>query len=210
MVKKAKKPKVRDRKKPVKSVSTKMTPRTELFVLEFLKDLNAGNAAKRAGFSENGARQAGHRLLTNVDVQAAIAEAMEKRAKSIETDATWLLKRLREEADADILECFDEKTNTIRPMSDWPLVWRQGLMAQLEITTLFGADENGPKSIGTTTKIKPADRHQKLMAIGKHTNIGAFAKALVKKAEDDGPNQFLQEVYGNSIRPGGAGGGNVH
>lgn len=39
----------------------------------YLKTTNATNAAIEAGYSENGARQEGSRLLTNVDLRAAVA-----------------------------------------------------------------------------------------------------------------------------------------
>lgn len=44
------------------------------FCHEYLKDRNATQAAKRAGYSEKCARQQGQRLLTNADVSAYIAE----------------------------------------------------------------------------------------------------------------------------------------
>ena len=58
-----------------------MTPKQECFCREYLVDLNATAAAHRAGYSERTAKQQGSRLLTNADVQAAIAEAQEARAK---------------------------------------------------------------------------------------------------------------------------------
>lgn len=201
----AKKPKRKTRKKTAGVRSTNLTPRAALFVLEYLKDLNATKAAIRAGFSENGAKQAGSRLLTNVDVQAAVAKAMEDRAKAVQTDAEWLLKRLREEADADIGEVFNPD-GTIKPLHEWPAVWRKGLMMQMEVRTIFGEND---KPIGSIAKIKPSDRHRKLMAIGQHTNIGAFLKGLPPKPTEDATQAFLEEVYGNSIRPGGSA-GKVH
>ncbi len=58
-----------------------MTPKQESFCREYLVDLNATAAAHRAGYSERTAKQQGSRLLTNVDVQAAIMEAQEARAE---------------------------------------------------------------------------------------------------------------------------------
>ncbi len=58
-----------------------MTPKQERFVQEFMIDSNATQAAVRAGYSDHTAKQQGSRLLTNADVQAAIAEAQEARAE---------------------------------------------------------------------------------------------------------------------------------
>ncbi len=52
-----------------------LTPKQELFVREYLVDLNATQAAIRAGYSADTARQQGSRLLTDVDVQDAVAAA---------------------------------------------------------------------------------------------------------------------------------------
>ena len=51
----------------------KVTKRQQRFAEEFAKDANATQAAVRAGFSKKAAKQQGARLLTYVDVQAAIA-----------------------------------------------------------------------------------------------------------------------------------------
>jgi hypothetical protein len=56
-----------------------LTPKQERFAAELIK--NGGNAAKAAigaGYSEKGARQAGHHLLTNIDIQARIQRARER------------------------------------------------------------------------------------------------------------------------------------
>ena len=52
--------------------------RQQLFVTEYLKDLNATQAAIRAGYSERTARSQGQRLLTKVDIKNAITEAQTK------------------------------------------------------------------------------------------------------------------------------------
>ncbi|OAJ35323.1 terminase small subunit [Piscirickettsia salmonis] len=51
----------------------KLSPKKEKFVNEYLKDFNATQAAIRAGYSEKGARQQAHKLLTNADIKKAIA-----------------------------------------------------------------------------------------------------------------------------------------
>lgn len=56
----------------------KLTPKQERFVTEYLIDLNATQAAIRAGYSKHTADVQGPRLLRNVGVRAAI-EAGQKR-----------------------------------------------------------------------------------------------------------------------------------
>lgn len=61
-----------------------LTPKQERFVQEYLVDLNATQAAIRAGYSRKTADVQGSRLLGNVKVQAVIQEAMKKRAQRTE------------------------------------------------------------------------------------------------------------------------------
>ena len=61
-----------------------MTPKQKMFCDEYLIDLNATQAAIRAGYSKKTATEQGARLLTNVNVKEYIAERMaEKQAKLI-------------------------------------------------------------------------------------------------------------------------------
>ena len=62
------------------------------FVDEYVKDYNAKQAAIRAGYSEKGAKQVGHRLLTYVDVQAAI----KRKKATAEVSTTCTVKKVIE------------------------------------------------------------------------------------------------------------------
>jgi phage terminase small subunit len=58
-----------------------LTAKQQRFVSEYLIDLNATQAAIRAGYSPETAYSQGARLLKNVEVEAAIAEAQGRRAE---------------------------------------------------------------------------------------------------------------------------------
>ena len=66
------------------------------FVNEYLVDMNATQAAVRAGYSEATARTQGSRLLQKVDIQAALAEVREARQKRTEIDQDWIIEHLVE------------------------------------------------------------------------------------------------------------------
>lgn len=68
-----------------------MTPLQSAFVDEYLIDLNATQAAIRAGYAESGARTEGARLLANADIADAIAVAKAKRSEKTGIDAAWVL-----------------------------------------------------------------------------------------------------------------------
>lgn len=78
-----------------------LTPKQERFVEQYIVDLNATQAAIRAGYSPHTARQQGDRLLTNVDVSAAVAAKQAKRSEATGITAAWALERLKREAEFD-------------------------------------------------------------------------------------------------------------
>lgn len=87
---------------------TKLTRRQELFVEEYLIDLNATQAAIRAGYSQKTARSQGQRMLTKVDIQQAISERMEEKKSDIIMKQDEILERLtsqarREEKDYQVM-----------------------------------------------------------------------------------------------------------
>ncbi len=68
-----------------------MTPKQQRFVTEYLVDLNATQAAIRAGYSEKTARSQGQRLLTNVDIAMAIEAGQAKRSERTEVTQDYVL-----------------------------------------------------------------------------------------------------------------------
>lgn len=78
-----------------------LTPRQAAFVREYLVDLNATQAAIRAGYSEDTAKQQGARLLTNADVLAAVDAGKAQRAAELKVTASDVIRILLKEATAD-------------------------------------------------------------------------------------------------------------
>ena len=71
-----------------------MTPRRQRFVTEYLVDLNASQAALRAGYSGRTAPQQGSRLLKNVHVQAAIAAKHTQQLAAVDVRVEDVLRDL--------------------------------------------------------------------------------------------------------------------
>jgi phage terminase small subunit len=74
-----------------------------LFVKEYLIDLNATQAAIRAGYSEKTANEQGARLLANVSVSEAIQHGMNERSKRTEITADYVLNTIVETIECDSL-----------------------------------------------------------------------------------------------------------
>lgn len=73
-----------------------MTPKQEAFVREYLIDLNASAAYRRAGYTSGNADVNGPRLLGKAGIQGAIQKAMDERAKRTEINADYVLQNIVE------------------------------------------------------------------------------------------------------------------
>ena len=89
----------------------KLTAKQERFVDEYLIDLNATQAAIRAGYSEKTAHSIGHELLGKPHIQEAIAARKAARAERVQVDADWILERLVENVERSMqaVEVLDSK-----------------------------------------------------------------------------------------------------
>lgn len=79
-----------------------LTPRQERFVAEYLVDLNATQAAIRAGYSPKTANEQAARLLANVSVQAAVHEAQAARQTRTEVTQDQVVTELARMAFYDV------------------------------------------------------------------------------------------------------------
>ncbi len=71
----------------------KLTPKQQRFVSEYLKTGNAGEAARRAGYSEKYAAQNADKLLKSTNVARAIERAQERRNDRLELEEDFELKK---------------------------------------------------------------------------------------------------------------------
>ena len=76
-----------------------LTDKQEFFCLEYLKDLNATQAAIRAGYSERTAKAIGCENLTKPDIVERIAQMKAERAAETRIDAAWVLNELVKQYD---------------------------------------------------------------------------------------------------------------
>lgn len=80
-----------------------MTPKQAAFVREYLIDLNATQAAIRAGYSAHTAKSIGQENLTKPDVAAAVSAAQAKLAEKCGMTVEGHLLTLKELRDAALL-----------------------------------------------------------------------------------------------------------
>lgn len=158
-----------------------LNPKQALFVQEYLKDLNATQAALRAGYSAKTAYAQGQRLLKHVEVQRALSGQMTARSERVQIDADWMLRRLGEDVEADMADLYNE-SGAIKPIHEWPPVWRKGLVAGVE--AIEERDDTG-KVIGVVRKVKLADRSKLKEMLGRHVDVQAFKDRVEHGVTDD-------------------------
>lgn len=155
-----------------------MTPKQQAFVAEYLIDLNATQAAIRAGYSAKTAEKIGSENIRKPEVAAAIAAAQQARAERTSVDADWVLKRLHTEATADLADIYDD-AGGLKPISEWPKVWRTGLVSGIETSMeRDGSDSDGKPTFAVVRKVKLTDRTRMIELIGKHIGVQAFKEKL--------------------------------
>lgn len=84
-----------------------LTRKQQLFVHEYLVDMNATQAAIRTGFSEKTAYSQGSRLLKNVEVQRALEEAWRAKIRRADITADDVLRLITRAAFARLDDFVD-------------------------------------------------------------------------------------------------------
>lgn len=72
-----------------------ITAKQQLFIKEYLIDLNGTQAAIRAGYSSKTANEQASRLLANANIRAEVQKAMDKRSEDLGIDAKYVLQTIK-------------------------------------------------------------------------------------------------------------------
>lgn len=130
----------------------KLTDKQELFAREYLKDLNATQAAIRAGYSENTARKIGSENLTKPDIQDFIAELNKERLERVQIDADYVLRQA--------VKLHERCMQEVEPITD-----RRGEEVKDDQgRTIYGFDAKGAAAA--------------LKLVGEHITVQAFKKQI--------------------------------
>jgi phage terminase small subunit len=165
----------------------KLNDKQELFCQEYLIDLNATQAAIRAGYSFATARSQGQRLLTIVDVQARISELNKSRLEATGISQKRVLEEYAKIAFFDIREIFDVDGGLINiKQLD---ANNAGAIASIKSSEEWGEDAEGNRIVtGTLKEVKVFDKIRALQDLGKH--LGLFEKDNSQKVVEQ-PKQVI-------------------
>jgi phage terminase small subunit len=147
----------------------RMSPKQAAFVAEYLKDLNATQAAIRAGYSETWANKNAHRLTVTDGIQRAIRSARERLFEAQLMSTLEAQALTAEIARFDIGTIQDDRGN-LKPISEWPEAARR-VVAGVEV--IIKNAEAGDGVTDRVLKLKLPDRNKALDMI--HRIHGAYA-----------------------------------
>ena len=136
-----------------------MTKKQKRFVEEYLIDLNATQAAIRAGYSSDTAGSIGAENLKKPEIKSRIDKAMAERSRRTGINQDRVLQELARIGFAKITDVVDPDTAKIRPdASDDDLACIQSIKIK-------------PNEFGTEREVKLYDKKSALVDLGKHLGL---------------------------------------
>ena len=174
------------------ALADELNGRQKLFVF----GLMSGKTQRQAYYGAGGtaktdqtADACASEILSNPKVKAFYDSLMDKVAEEAQVDATYVLKRLVEIDQMDVLDIMDDQMK-IKPVNEWPKVWRQ-YVVNLENLELSDGE-------GCYKKIKWPDKVKNLELLGKHVSVGAFKDKVEHSGDPNNPvNMSLKVVFEN-------------
>lgn len=141
-----------------------MTKKQKRFVEEYLIDLNATQAAIRAGYSPETAQQIGSENLSKPVISSAIAKAMAERAKRTGVNADRVVMELAKIAFVNAANLINAEDATLKEDAT-----EEDTAAILSVKVKTFPTKDGE---GIEREIKMADKLKALELLGKH--LGMF------------------------------------
>ena len=160
-----------------------MTQKQKRFIEGYLIDLNATQAAIRAGYSPDTAQQTGSENLSKPVIRAQIDRAMAERSKRTGVNAERVVQELAKIAFVNAAEVIDPKTATVKEDA---LPEDTAAIQSVKVKT-FGED-------GLEREIKMADKLKALELLGKH--LGMFKDRIELSGGLDTEKSKLDDLIG--------------
>lgn len=160
----------------------RLTPKQRRFIEEYLVDLNATQAAIRAGYSRKTAGQIGDETLKKPEIAAAVDKALSARSARTEITADMVLTELAKVGFANMADFVSAVGRDGDPVVKLPQDDRAKMAALAEVTVEDFTDGRGEDARDVRRiKFKLHDKIAALVNIGKH--LGMFADRHIHSGE---------------------------
>lgn len=151
-------------------MTAKLTAKQRSFVNEYIVDLNATQAAIRAGYSEDTAGAIGHENLNKPEIADALQEALDLRAERTRITADRVLVEVAKLGFANIKDIFTA-TGQLKNLSTLPDEVAAAIQSVEVVTRRSQGGED--HEVEYVHKIKMADKKSSLELLGKHLKLFA-------------------------------------
>jgi len=171
----------------------KLTPKQKRFVAEYLIDLNATAAYKRAGYAGKGnsAEVAACVLLSNVKVAKAVQDAIKLRSERTEITQDRVLQEYAKLAFLDPRRFYNENGGLI-PVPQLPADVAAALAGMEVVVERNGTDDDGNHQYADVSKIKFIDKKGALDSVARH--LGMFNDKITHAGDANNPVQIIQRI----------------
>jgi phage terminase small subunit len=176
-----------------------LTPIVEEFCHQYLKcNFDGKAAAIAAGSTAKNPAQVAYGWLQLPEVKQRIEQLKADRLKRIDVDADYVLRRLVEIDQMDVLDIMNDDMG-FKPVPEWPPVWRQFISA-LDLAELKEGYGDEREMVGMLKKIKWPDKIKNLEMLGKHVAVQAFRERVTHDGDvsasldDDGVQEVSNRV----------------
>lgn len=115
-------------------------------------------------------------------IRARVNTLKEKVAENCVVDASYVLNRLYEIDQMDVLDIHNDD-GTIKPIREWPKIWRQYLSA-IEVSEVMQGSGDDRQIAAILKKVKWPDKVKNLELLGKHLLVGAFVDKVDHTSSD--------------------------
>lgn len=158
----------------------KLSGKQKAFIAEYLVDLNAKQAAIRAGYSKKTAAKIGSDNLARQCIQEGIAKAQKKREKRTEVTQDMVINELAKGGFYNIRDAYDEN-GYLLPIQLMPSAISSCIVGVKVSERWEGKGEHAEKIV--TTEIKLMDKKGSLHLLGQH--LGMFGQNVKVTAKVD-------------------------
>lgn len=144
-----------------------LTAKQEAFCNEYLIDLNATQAAIRAGYSPESANEIGCQNLAKLNIAERVGELMAMRQERTRISADRVLRELARMGFSDIRDYFTPEDG-IRKVSALEDDAAAALQSMKVTKKIVDYDEEGNAIVGDVVEFKLADKTKNLELLGRH------------------------------------------
>ena len=168
----------------------RLSPKQKLFVDEYLIDLNASAAARRAGYSPKWINANVQRTLQNTAIQAEIQKRMAARSERTAVTQDRVILEYARLAFLDPRKFFDENGRliSIHKLSEDVAA----AIAGIDVKRLVVGEDEAPAEL---VKIKLTDKRASLQDVARH--LGMFEKdnAQRGKVDQEARQAFMADLF---------------